>query len=90
MPAKPKLPRNAKRLPKGTNKNDYDPEVYAEWKRDRNRQYKETSRKRARHRGLRDSTFQLNREAREILARESKAVGMSKTQFITHLLEQLK
>lgn len=88
MPPKRKLPRNAKRLPKGTTKHDYDPEVYAQWKRDRWRQQKEASRKRAWHRGIRDTTFQLGKEARAILDRERKRVGMSKSRFITHLLEQ--
>lgn len=89
MPAKPKLPRNAKRLPKGTTKDDYDPEVYLAWKRDRGRQRQERYRRRARHRGIRDVTFQLGKDAREILDRSRKELGMSRSQFITTLLEAL-
>lgn len=88
MPPKRKLPRNARRLPKGTTVNDYEPEVIAEWIRDRNRQYKETHRNRQRHRGIRDVTFALGRDSRVTLTRLCKERGMSKSQLIEHLIQQ--
>jgi len=88
MPARPTLPRNAKCLPKGTNKHDYDPEVYAEWLRDRLRQKKSRQRNRQRHRGYRDVTFNLSKVARDNLKRLSKELGMSKSKLLNQLLEQ--
>ena len=90
MPAKRKLPRNAKRLPKGTTRADYDPVVLQEWERDRWRQRKEVSRKRQHHLGVRDQTFALSKESRETLQQLSRTLGISKTQVITHLLEKAK
>lgn len=86
MPAKRKLPRNAKRLPKGTTRDDYEPEVIEAWERDRWRQRKEVHRNRQRHRGVRDVTFALCKDAREKLTQLCKTRGMSKTQVITHLI----
>lgn len=85
---KRKLPRNAKRLPKGTTRADYDPEVLQEWQRDRWRQRKEVQRKRQRHLGVRDKTFALSKESRETLKDLSRTLGMSETKVITYLLEK--
>lgn len=89
MPAKKTLPRTAKRLPKGTTKHDYEPEVYEAWLRDRWRQKKAAARRRAQHRGFREVTFFLSKEARDNLTRMTKDTGMSKSKLLTTLLEQL-
>ena len=86
MPGKRKLPRNAKHLIKGTRKADYEPEVIREYERDKNRQYREATRKRQRHAGIRDVTFALGKDARDRLDALSKERGVSKTKIITHLL----
>lgn len=87
MPAKRKLPRNARRLPKGTSRDDYDPEVLREFDRSRWRHYKELHRKKLNHHGRREVTFALGKDARDTLARLQKDRGMSKSDIITHLLE---
>lgn len=87
MPARPTLPRNAKRLPKGTNRHDYEPEVFAQYVRDKARQYKAAHRRKQRHHGYRDVTFALSKIARENLTRMCKDVGMSKSQLLNYLLE---
>lgn len=88
MPAKKTLPRNAKRLPKGTTKDDYEPEVIEAWQRDRWRQQKAKVRAKLRHRGLREVTFFLSKDARANLKHACKKLGVSKTELLTHLLEQ--
>lgn len=89
MPPKKTLPRTAKRLPKGTNRHDYEPEVFEAWNRDRMRQRKARHRSLQRHRGYRDVTFALSKEARENLASVSKEVGMTRSTLLNTLLEHL-
>lgn len=89
MPAKPTLPRKAKRLPKGTTRHDYEPEVFEAWQRDRWRQMQAVRRSRAKHRGWREATFFLSKEARDNLTRMAKATGLNKSQLLNQLLESL-
>lgn len=83
---KPTLPRNAKRLPKGARKADYEPEVIREYDLARHRIHQETYRKRLRHAGHKDATFMLSRPTRLLLAELAKLAGMSKARYVAHLI----
>lgn len=86
MPNKRRLPTHARRIPEGTTRADYEPEVVAEYDRNRWRRNKRNQRKRQRHKGFRDVNFFLGQEAREALTLLRKEAGMSGSKYITHLL----
>lgn len=86
MVGRRKLPRNAKRLPKGTTRHDYDPEVYAEWQRDRWHQRKEAQRKRRAHRGVKDYTIPLTKDAKAALDRLCERTGLLRGDLVSTLL----
>lgn len=85
MPRRPH-PKST-RLPKGTRRSDYEPEVLADFDRNRWALHKAARRKRQRHAGMRDVLLTLDRKSRDTLKRLSAERGCSKSQVITQLLE---
>lgn len=83
-----KLPVTARKIPKGTRKSDYEPEVIAEYERGKRRMYKANQRKREKHRGERQVTVVLGQDARAILTQLCRERGMSKATLLTHLLNK--
>ena|SRR3990167_368065 len=87
MPApRPLIPTVARKLPKGTKRNDYEPEVLAEYDRNQRRRYKRKQRNRDRHIGKRDVTFTLDKNVREALKRLSKQAGVTKSALLAKLI----
>lgn len=76
------------RLPKGTKRDDYEPEVLAAFDRKRWRRVKAGVRKRKRHAGVADVLLTLDKDARDTLDRLCKEHGLSKSQVITQLLKE--
>jgi hypothetical protein len=77
------------KLPKGTRRKDYAPEVLAEFDRKRWRRVKAGVRKRKRFReGIRPVTFDLGKESRDIMRRLCKERGLTQSQLFTQLLEK--
>lgn len=73
-------------MPKGTSRDDYEPDVLQEFDRERNRIYQAHHRNKQRHVGIRDVTFQLGQDARAKLERLCRKHGQSKTQVLTRLI----
>lgn len=88
MPNKPRLPTNARRLPKGTTRDDYEPEVIAEYDRNRWRRHKRTHRLRKAHEGRKDVAFLLDTPSRTKLAALAEAAGTTQTAVIERLIKE--
>lgn len=87
MPNKPRLPTPIRRLPKGTGRDDYAPEVLEEYDRNRRRRNTRKYRSRQRHlKGVRDVSFALTKEARLALKALSANCKTSQTKFLNQLL----
>lgn len=88
MPNKPTIPTTARRLPAGTTRADYEPEVLAEYDRNRWRRNKRKQRSRKRHVGYRDTSFFLSRETRDGIAELAKAAGVTRATLIAQLVKE--
>ena len=88
MPNKPTIPTTARRLPAGTTRADYEPEVLAEYDRNRWRRNKRKHRNRKRHTGYLDTSFFLDRDTRAGLAQLAKAAGVTKSALIAQLVKE--
>lgn len=80
------LPRRRTRLPKGTKRDDYEPEVLQEFDRERGRIHQARYRNKQRHVGIRDVTFLLDKDCRDKLERLCKMQGQSKSRVLAHLI----
>lgn len=73
-------------MPKGTKRDDYEPEVLVEFDRESNRIRQAKYRRKQRHVGVHDVTIQLGKDARDKLERLCRTHGQSKAQAIKRLI----
>ncbi len=83
-----RLPRKPTRLPKGTCRADYTDEALAAFDANSNRIRVEKHRKRLKHRGIKEVSFNAGQETRDKLERMKQMTGLSKTKLLNHLIEK--